>query len=189
MDKHDVIVVTDGDPVACQAVEIAAKDLGLRVISLSGGHPTKLAGQEIADQISKAKSYPVIVFLDDRGDQFQGRGETALIDLMNYPNVNVIGAIAVASEAKLTHGVHVDASVTMDGQLISNPVDKNGRVIQRKKGRLKGDTVDVLDRLDIPVIIGLGDPGKQHHHDDIKRGAPLTKLALTEIIKRSSNHE
>ena len=185
METHEVIVVTDGDPIACEAVKVAAKDLGIHVIAASGGHPTKLTGQEIAKLVTSAKTSPVVVLLDDRGDQLRGSGETALVELIRCENIKVIGAVAVASGTKYVRGVHVDVSVNEDGQMVNEPVDKNGQIITKKNATLRGDTVDVLDNLDIPIIVGLGDPGKQHHHDDVCAGAPLTKIALNEIIKRS----
>ncbi len=185
METHEVIVVTDGDPIACEAVKVAAADLGLHVIAASGGHPTKLTGQEIAKLVTTADTSPVVVMLDDRGDQLRGNGETALVELIRCEQITVIGAVAVASGTKLVQGVHVDVSVNKDGQMVREPVDKNGRVITKKNALLRGDTVDVLDTLDIPIIVGLGDPGKQHHHDDVRLGAPLTKMALNEILKRS----
>ncbi|HHW49425.1 MAG TPA: stage V sporulation protein AE, partial [Clostridiaceae bacterium] len=46
MEKRKVILVTDGDSVAKEAVEIAASNIGARCISDSAGNPTVLTGQE-----------------------------------------------------------------------------------------------------------------------------------------------
>lgn len=185
VNEHHVIVITDGDTIAADAVQAAASALNLHTISASIGHPTKLSGQEIANLVYQATTDPVIVFFDDRGDQAQGRGETSLLELVECENITVIGAVAVASEAKLAGGVRVDASVTSKGQIVNRAVDKHGIPVSKTNAKLKGDTIDVLTRLDIPVIIGLGDPGKQHHGDDISKGAPLTKKAIQEVLKRS----
>ncbi len=37
---------------------------------------------------------------------------------------------------------------------------------------ITGDTVDVLNDVEIPVIIGVGDIGKMDKHDELSRGAP-----------------
>ncbi|MEG3070546.1 MAG: stage V sporulation protein AE [Candidatus Syntrophopropionicum ammoniitolerans] len=36
---------------------------------------------------------------------------------------------------------------------------------------LRGDTVEIVDQLNIPLIIGIGDIGKMNGADDVKKGA------------------
>jgi len=45
--------------------------------------------------------------------------------------------------------------------------------------------VEILDRLNIPVVVGIGDIGKMDGADDPDRGSPLTTKALREIMDRS----
>ena len=54
--ERKVIIVTDGDSVAQQAVEIAAKNINARTISASGGNPTPLTGQKIVELIKQART-------------------------------------------------------------------------------------------------------------------------------------
>jgi stage V sporulation protein AE len=71
--------------------------------------------------------------------------------------------------------------------MVNQSVDKSGSI--KKRGRQKsiitGDTVDVLNDVEIPVIIGVGDIGKMDKADHINKGAPITRKAIEEILKRS----
>ena len=51
------------------------------------------------------------------------------------------------------------------------------------KEYLQGDTVDVLNKLNIPIIVGVGDIGKQDGADSNQ--APITTAAVKEILRRS----
>jgi stage V sporulation protein AE len=95
--------------------------------------------------------------------------------------VEVLGVVAVASHTKLARGTHVDISVTRQGRLISTPVDKEGDP-QRREEFLCGDTVDVLRTLEVPIIVGLGDPGKMHGSDDVLRGCHVTIRAIQTVL-------
>ena len=183
--KRSVILVTDGDMVALRAVEIAAAKVGARCISQSAGNPTRLSGEELVGLIKQAEHDPVVVMLDDRGNSGAGSGERAMAVLARHPDIQVLGALAVASNTCGTEGVKVDESVTCTGSLVHAAVDKLGEIKYEAKGRLNGDTVDVLNRLNIPVVVGIGDIGKMDGADDITVGAPLTTQALQEIIDRS----
>jgi len=105
--------------------------------------------------------------------------------VVKHPDVNVIGAVAVASNTSGTEGIKVDESVTKDSAIVQGPVDKQGHPEKEGNRFLEGDTVDVLSQLDIPVVIGTGDTGKMEFADDWARGAPITTKALLEIINRS----
>ncbi len=180
-----IIVVTDGDKMAEKAVETPANNIGARTVSASAGNPTILTGEQLVDLIKKAVHEPVVVMLDDRGKHGMGRGESALVYLAGHPDIHILGVLAVASNTEFTHGAHVDLSVDCHGELVVGPVDKLGEKNGCNGEVLCGDTVEVLDKLNIPVVIGIGDVGKMNYADDYALGAPLTTKAFREIIKRS----
>ncbi|MDD4601714.1 MAG: stage V sporulation protein AE, partial [Negativicutes bacterium] len=98
----------------------------------------------------------------------------------------VLGAIAVASNTTGIDGVVADACITGEGELVNAPVDKCGEIKHGSKGaKITGDTVDVLNDVEVPIIIGVGDIGKMDKADDIRRGSPITKKAIEEVLKRS----
>jgi len=180
-----VIVVTDGDLVAGRTVQVAAGNIGARFISLTTGNPTPISGPQIVELIKQTPTDPVVIMVDDKGRSGPGCGERILKYVAEHPEINVIGAVAVASNTALTEGVKVDESVACDGTIIDGPVNKLG--IPEKKGNryLEGDTVDVINELEIPVVIGTGDTGKMDFADDYHKGAPITTKALLEILNRS----
>ncbi len=181
----NIIVVTDGDQVARQAVETAARNVGARCISASAGNPTALTGEQLLNLIKQAAHEPVVVMLDDRGFKGEGHGESALAFLAAHPGIRILGVLAVASNSVSEDGARVDFSVDRDGNLVEGPVDKFGRKSGGGNDTLNGDTVELLDRLNIPVVIGIGDVGKMDGADDHLAGAPLTTRAMREILKRS----
>ncbi|MHB8918401.1 MAG: stage V sporulation protein AE [Desulfocucumaceae bacterium] len=183
--KRKVILVTDGDRVARRAVETASGNIGARCISCSAGNPTRLTGAQLVDQIKRAPHDPVVVMLDDKGYHGQGRGESALQYLVSHQEIDVLGVLAVASNTELAGSVEIDCSVTSSGNLTSMAVDKGGRVKAEMTSSLTGDTVEILGKLDLPVIVGIGDIGKMDGADDPDRGAPLTTRAFKEILHRS----
>lgn len=175
-----VIVVTDGDGVARRTLEQAAARLGLRVISRTAGNPTVLSGPEVLDLIKSAPHDPVLVMADDRGFPGTGPGELMMEYLAGCPEVQLIGALAVASHTPGASGVFVRASVTRAGELVPVAVDKNG--FPEPDRRLVGDTVDLLQRLQLPYVVGIGDLGKQGGAD---AGAELTCRALSLIVEHA----
>lgn len=180
--KRKVILVTDGDDCAKRAVEIAAHNIGARCISKSAGNPTPLTGVEIIELVKTAVHDPVVVMVDDRGNTHRGLGEQAMDTILNSPEIDVLGVVAVASNTHKVKGVKVDYSVDQNGRIIKHGVDKHG--IETKDKIVKGDTVDVLnDNEDIPVIIGVGDPGKMDGFDSAGLGAPVITKALEKIIE------
>lgn len=183
MDKRKVIIVTDGDMVAKGAVEQAAKNINGRCISSSAGNPTMKTGEFIKEQIKKTPHDPVVVMVDDRGVLGHGKGEEVISNICNDEEIQVLGVVAVASNMERGEGITVDASVTNTGQVINQAVDKNGN--KREDNVCYGDTLSILKDLDIPIIIGIGDPGKMNFKDEIKKGAPITTKALKEILVRS----
>lgn len=186
-DKTRVILVTDGDGVAQRVVEDVAHSLGLRCISASGGNPTPISGEEIVALLKTVHHDPVLVMFDDRGRRDKAQGEVAMEYVASHPDIEVLGAVAVASNTTGIDGVAADACISNNGDIIDKSVDKYG-VIKHKHGDnliITGDTVDVLNNVEIPVIIGIGDIGKMDKADDIRRGAPITRKAIEEILKRS----
>ena len=176
-----VILITDGDRIAQSTIEKVAQKVGGRCISLSGGNPTPLTGPEIVDLINQAAHDPVLVMVDDKGKSSEGKGEQALKYIAEHPDIEVLGVVAVASNTHNAKGTLVDFSVTKEGEIIDAPVDKNGNPATYKE-YLQGDTVDILRELNIPVVVGVGDIGKQDGADNYE--APITTAAITEILRR-----
>jgi stage V sporulation protein AE len=169
--------------VARKAVEVATKNIGGRCISRSAGNPTELSGEEIVEQIKKAHHDPVVVMVDDCGDTGAGKGETALLEIIKNEAVDILGIIAVASNGKEGSNVKVDCSFTKEGRKVEAAVDKYGNNIFTV--RISGDTLSVLRDLQVPVVVGLGDPGKMDGNDDIRIGAPITTAALKEVLNHA----
>lgn len=184
MGKRKVVLITDGDSVARKSIEKIAKKVGGRCISLSGGNPTPYTGEEIVQYVLQAAYDPVLVMVDDKGVSSCGKGEEALIYIAKHPRIQVLGVVAVASNTYDAQGTLVDFSVTKDGEIIDAPVDKYGNPCPYNTA-LIGDTVDVLNELNIPVIVGVGDIGKQDGFDAADKKIPVTTEAVKEILRRS----
>lgn len=189
MTKHNktrkVIIITDGDQVARKAVEKAAAEAGCRVISRSSGNPTPLDGEQIVRLVQHAKHDPVLVMFDDNGNGDFGYGEQAIEYVTKHPDIEVLGAVAVASNTPMVEGVKVDFSIDQYGHVIEDAVDKDGHPAHDGNAVVYGDTVDVLSEVNIPIIVGVGDIGKMQGKDHFLKGAPITKAAILEILKRS----
>ena len=187
--KIRVILITDGDRVAQHAVENIGQSLGLRCISASAGNPTPISGKEIVELLKTVPFDPVLVMFDDKGRREKAQGELALEYVANHPDIEVLGAVAVASNTTGISGVRTDACIDCDGHVVDLSVDKKGEIKNARECGcepvITGDTVDVLNDVDVPVIIGVGDIGKMDKHDDLSRGAPITRKAIEEILKRS----
>lgn len=181
--KRQVILVTDGDDIARKAVEKAAANIGARCISRSAGNPTHMPGYKIIEFVKEAKWDPVVVMVDDRGNTGEGNGEHVIRDIAMCPDIEIIGVIAVASNTEGVEGIEVDFSITKYGNIIKKTVDKCGNP---KSGKvIYGDTVDILNMVEVPVIVGIGDPGKMNGRDGIAIGAPVITKAMQQIINRS----
>lgn len=183
MKKRNVILVTDGDSVAQRAVQRAATNIGGRCISRSGGNPTPIQGRKIVELIKSAKYDPVVVMVDDKGSPSTGEGECALYEIVNHPDIEILGIIAVASNTPGVEGIKVDFSITCDGKITKGSVNKEG--IPEKGNVLYGDTVDIIGKCNVPIIVGIGDIGKMNGKDDCEIGAPIITKAMEEIINRS----
>jgi stage V sporulation protein AE len=182
--KKQVIILTDGDQTAYQALSEACDELSCHPLRASEGNPTPLTGEELVKEIMRAPAEPVVVMVDDRGDAGTGRGERALDVLLDSSELEVLGVVAVAANTHPVHGVAVDVSVDQDGNVVHQAVDKDGHPVSGST--LKGDTVDVLKAYSGPVV-GLGDPGKMEGHDSVHHGVPATRRAIEEILKKGAN--
>lgn len=187
--KRKVIVITDGDKVAKKAVEHVASTIGGRCISRSAGNPTPLNGEQIVQEVMKAKYDPVLVMFDDNGNGDAGDGEKALAYLANHPDIEVIGAVAVASNTPFVEGADVDLCIDVNLKETELEVDKDGQPTQHAKRHVYGDTVDILSQLNIPIVVGVGDIGKMKGKDDVRLGAPITTKAVQTILERSGFSE
>lgn len=182
--KRKVILITDGDVYANRAVELVAREIGGRCISMSQGNPSRYTGLELVELIKKAKNDPVLVMFDDSGFIGEGFGEKAMKVVASHPDVHVLGVIAVASKTRREEWTKVDICIDRDGQLTENGVDKFGAQ-EFEIGKITGDTVYCIDDLNAPIVVGIGDIGKMSHQDDFNKGAPITKLAVQIILERS----
>lgn len=186
--RRKVILVTDGDHIAQKVIENVAKQFGGRCISLSGGNPTPLRGNQMVELIKMAPYDPVIVMFDDNGDYGKGRGERAIEYVVKHPDIEVIGAIAVASNTRWVKGATVAFSVNNQGQIVEEAVDKYGYADEMLQHHIYGDTVDILNALKVPNVIGIGDIGKMEGRDSLQNGCPITKRAVQWILERSGSH-
>ncbi len=186
-DSIDIIIITDGDKKACAAVEEAGRQLGLRTISASMGNPSPLSGSELVALIKQAPSSPVLVMVDDSGSPLRGKGEELIGYLNHNSEVSILGVVAVASNISRTqvNGIAVDFSIDSSRNVVQGPVDKNGHLEAKSHKFVEGDTVDVLNEMDVPIIVGIGDIGKMQGLDSAKNGACVTTKAIQEILNRS----
>ncbi|ABO67582.1 stage V sporulation protein AE [Geobacillus thermodenitrificans] len=187
MKKRRVILVTDGDEFACQAIERVAADLGGRCISCSQGNPTKLSGEQLVELILKTPHDPVFVMFDDCGAIGEGAGEEALRYVATHEQIEVLGELAVASNTHRREWTKVHVSIDRDGLITEYGVDKEG-IRDLDVGRINGDTVYCLDQLNIPLVVGIGDIGKMGYRDNAKNGAPITRKAVELILERSGGY-
>lgn len=181
--KVRVIIVTDGDITAQKVVKMAATDLNLYPLMMSGGNPTPLTGPEVLKMVLEAPYDPVVIMADDKGFIGKGKGEQIIDYLMHSNEIQVLGVVAVASDTKV-RGIEVDCSVTANGEIVRRPVDKSGYEERPGNKRLEGDTVEVLKKYPELFIVGCGDLGKMAGYDDIKYGAFITSKSLQEILER-----
>lgn len=182
--KKQVILITDGDHVAQHIVEEAARRVGGRCISASGGNPSEIDAPALIELIHEAEGEPVLVMVDDAGTRRKGPGEKLIERLAAEDSIELLGVLAVASHTEKVEGVPVLASIAKNGELVNGPVDKDGVPEQSGHQKVEGDTVDVLNKLQVPIVIGVGDLGKQDHAD---HHANVTVRAIREIIDRAGS--
>jgi len=184
MKRKKIIIVTDGDVYAHRTIQFLAKEFGGCTISLSQGNPTSFSGKRMVEIIMQANKEPIFVLFDDSGFMGEGPGEKALKYVAKDINLEVLGILAVASNAHHMEWTKVDVSMDNEGNLTSYGVDKYG-VPDVEFGRINGDTVYCLDQLNAPLIVGIGDIGKMSGKDDIEIGSPITRKAIEYILERS----
>lgn len=187
-ERTRIIIITDGDEYARKAVEHVAKEIGGRCISMSHGNPTVLSGADIVKLIKKAKAEPVLVMFDDSGFVGEGYGERALMHVATHPDIEVLGVLAVAAKTHQAEWTKINVSIDRYGELTPYGVDKFGEP-EMDIGRLNGDTVYCLDKLEVPVVVGIGDIGKMSGLDSHEIGAPITKKAIEIILERSGFYD
>lgn len=151
---------------------------------MSHGNPSVLKGYEIIKLIKKTAHDPVLVMFDDSGFIGEGAGEQALRYVAHHPDIEVLGVIAVASRTRKEEWTKVDVCIDRFGKLTAKGVDKFG-MEEMEEGKLYGDTVYILDELNVPIIVGIGDIGKMARKDHYDRGSPITKQAIELILERS----
>jgi len=183
MNKKRVIIVTDGDMAAKEAVEKATENIGGRCISASAGNPTVLTGKEIIKMIKQADHDPVVVMVDDKGAVGKGSGELAMEAMLKCSDIKVLGIVAVSSNGKDCYGLKVDCSVNRYGEVTYSAVNKNGDELDTD--RICGDTLSILKSRDDLFIVGIGDPGKMFYSDDVLRGSPITTKAFKLILEHN----
>lgn len=182
--RRRVIIVTDGDEYARKTVELVARKVGGRCISMSHGNPSGRSGPELIGLIKKAPNDPVFVMFDDSGFVGEGAGERAMKYVANHQDIEVLGVIAVAAKTKQNEWTRVDVCIDRDGELTPYGVDKYG-IPELEIGRMNGDTVYCLDQLDVPIVVGIGDIGKMAKKDHVDNGSPITMKAVELILERS----
>ena len=182
MKKKRVILVTDGDENAQEAIIQACKNEGLYPMLSSAGNPTPLTGEQLAWEIKQAPYDPVVVMLDDRGTVGEGRGERALEYLLLDKSLDVLGVVAVASNTDQARGVEVNESVDRYGHILNRPVDKYGEPEPIGHHLLEGDTSEILARFPGVKVVGTGDLGKMKGQDNPAHGAMVTTRCLKELL-------
>ncbi|MCK8825170.1 stage V sporulation protein AE [Fuchsiella alkaliacetigena] len=185
MAAQKAILITDGDRTAQNTIETVADKLNLRTISSSAGNPTPCSGEKIIELIKASPAEVVLVMFDDEGDLQQGAGEKALERVLASSEIEVLGVVAVAANSKEVQGIEPDFSITREGERVAEPVDKEGQVEAEGNIYLEGDTVDVINQFEVPLVVGVGDIGKMDEQDRLEAGAPITTQAIEEILARS----
>lgn len=181
--KKQVIVVTDGDRTAYQAIAEASRHLGLSPVVASRGNPTPIQGRALIHAILNTEGNTVVAMVDDSGDAGRGPGERDLVTILEDDQLEVLGVVAVAANTQGVKGVVPDRSVSHHAEMVSQAVDKEGYT----KGHvLRGDTVDVLRQYPQVTVVGLGDPGKMGGDDAVERGAPATLRALKTLLAKAT---
>ncbi|WP_416149645.1 stage V sporulation protein AE [Salipaludibacillus sp. HK11] len=179
-----VIFITDGDESAVNAASVAANSLQCYFLSLSKGNPSIIQTDVLIRKILEAPIEPVIVLFDDAGYPGIGPGESRMRGVANSPFIQVLGVIAVAAHTDTDDWSKVDVCVDRYGNITEYGVDKAG-IKETEIKRIRGDTVDLLNVNEDPIIIGVGDVGKMGGYDDFEKGAPVTKKAIQLILERS----
>lgn len=171
--------------MARKTVEKVAQQVGGRCISASAGNPTPVTGPELVSLIKEASHDPVLVMFDDSGSRGKGRGEQALEYVVNHPDMEVLGVVAVASNCDAVTGTKVHVALDREGNRVDHGVNKDGVEMEEAPLWIYGDTVDVLNEYEFPLVVGIGDVGKMGRHDAFMWGAPVTTKAVRLILEQA----
>ncbi|MGE5379838.1 MAG: stage V sporulation protein AE [Methylocystaceae bacterium] len=183
--KKRVIIVTDGDHAAKEAVTTACANVGAYPLTITAGNPSRLTGEEVLFQIKSYPGEPVVVMADDGGWVGEGRGESIISYLLkSRDEIELLGVVAVASGTRHARGVVPDCSWTRQLKKSYLPVNKLGFEEQSGHEYLEGDTTELLLLQNNIRIIGCGDPGKMDWRDDPAQGAPVTTACLRALINQ-----
>ncbi|MFB1050446.1 stage V sporulation protein AE [Paraliobacillus sp. JSM ZJ581] len=183
MKRKEIIIITDGDHYAREAIKYVSKQLGGTALITLADNPSKITPSEMIHAIKQASTKLVYVLIDDAGFSGVGAGEIILQALANDQSIVIIGAVAVAAHTKNKEWTRINFSIDRDGNVINDGVNKAG-IPTYERGRINGDTVYLLDQLAIPTIVGVGDIGKMDGHDDVSKGCPITTKAIELILER-----
>ncbi|MGE5454678.1 MAG: stage V sporulation protein AE [Methylocystaceae bacterium] len=181
--KKRVIIVTDGDHAAREAIKVACANVGAYPLNITVGNPSRLTGEETLFQIKSYPKEPVVVMVDDGGWVGEGKGESIIAYLLNSQDeIELLGVVAVASATRRTRGVEVDCSLTRQGNQSKQPVNKLGFPEPVNHHYLEGDTTEILLMQHGIKVVGCGDLGKMDWRDDPEKGAPVTTECLRAIL-------
>lgn len=186
-EKRKVILITDGDIYASKTIDWIAEKTGGYCVSASQGNPSTFHGEKLVKLILEAPREPVYVMFDDSGIVGEGSGEAALKYVSKHPLIEVLGVLAVAAKTHQAEWTKVDVSIDAEGELTEFGVDKEG-ARELEVNRMNGDTVYVLDQLNLPFVVGIGDIGKMRKKDELQKGSPITMKAIKLILERSGFH-
>ncbi len=110
-----VILITDGDAYAKRTIDYLAKKMGGTSLSYLADNPMTVEAKAMVNAIHAAKAEPVYVLLDDGGVPGVGSGEMLLQKIADDSEINVIGALAVASHTQNREWSRVNFSIDQDG--------------------------------------------------------------------------
>lgn len=181
--KKQVIIVTDGDRAAREAVKVACANVGAYPLTLTAGNPSRLSGEAVLFLIKSYPRDPLVVMVDDGGWVGEGKGESIISYLLQHQHeLNILGVVAVASATRHTRGVDAECSITNWADFTRQPVNKLGFPEQRGHHYLEGDTAEILMLHSGIKVVGCGDLGKMDWQDDPARGAPITTACFKTLL-------
>jgi len=181
--KKRVIIVTDGDHAAREAIKVACANVGAYPLTITAGNPSRLTGEEVLFLIKSYPAEPVVVMVDDGGWVGEGKGEDIISYLLDaQDDISLLGVVAVAAATRRTRGVMVDCSLTRRGDKSDRPVNKLGFPEAAGHDYLEGDTTEMLFLQNGIRVVGCGDLGKMDWQDDPDKGAPVTTECLRAIL-------
>lgn len=181
--KKRVVIFTDGDQAAREAIKVACANVGAYPLTITAGNPSPLTGEEVLFLIKSCPHDPIVVMVDDGGWVGKGKGESIISYLLEaQDDIDLLGVVAVAAATRHTRGIKVDYSLTRMGAEVGAPVNKLGYPEAAGHQYLEGDTTELLLLQNGIRIVGCGDLGKMDWQDNPKEGAPVTTECLRTIL-------